>query len=180
VNEHDFELLRDDLKILTERSATMNQELSSLAGALVHVNELQQQQQKIEKTARIAATRVEEVAANSATRDDLAEIQSQRRRAVRNWYIALIVSVLCVMTIGIGGVAAATAYHDQQVRFQKTQYNNCVLRNQSASATRNLIGDLIQAERSSIDPPTANRLITALQAAEAKQALVSCSSLLKD
>jgi hypothetical protein len=55
-----------------------------------------------------------------------------------------------------------------------------VLRNQSASATRNLIGDLIQAERSSIDPPTANRLITALQAAEAKQALVSCSSLLKD
>jgi hypothetical protein len=97
VNEHDFELLRDDLKILTERSATMNQELSSLAGALVHVNELQQQQQKIEKTARIAATRVEEVAANSATRDDLAEIQSQRRRAVRNWYIALIVSVLCVI-----------------------------------------------------------------------------------
>lgn len=175
----DFELLREDLKVLTERSLTMNQELASLAGALADVNELQQQQRSIEKTAKVAASRVEEVAANSATRDDLAEIQRQRRTAVRNWYIALSIAVLCVLAIGIGGVAAATAYSHQQDRFMKAQYSNCMSRNESAASSRALIADLIDAEQSSIDSKTAAQLISALRQAEANSSHINCTNLLK-
>lgn len=179
MNEPDFEGLREDLRVLTARSLTMNQELAALSGALVHVNELQAQQHTIEQTAKVAANRVEEVAANSATLDDLAELQRQRRIAVRNWYIALAVSFLCVLAIGIGGVAASTAYSHQQDRFAHAQYNNCVTRNKSAAASRGLIADLIKAEQSSIDPATATQLITALRQAEATSGVANCDALLK-
>jgi hypothetical protein len=177
--ESELSLLRQELVHLSERTADLGGKMGGLAGALESVTQLQIDQRKIEATAVRASSRVEEVAAQSATKDELAEIGHQRRRAVRNLYIALITGTLAVLTIGLGGVAAATAYHDQQRHFQRAQYDNCIARNESATATRGLIRDLIQAERASIDPPTAARLIQALQAAEAKTASISCANLLK-
>lgn len=177
--EGELSLLRQELGHLSDRTADLSNKMSGLAGALESVSQLQVDQRKIVATAVRASSRVEEVAARSATKDDVAEITRQRRRAVRNFYVALISGTIAVLTIGIGGVAAATAYHQQQQRFQRIQYTNCVQRNQYAGASRNLVQELISAEQESLDAATAQKLIAALRDAQAKQRVISCDELLK-
>lgn len=179
-DETELSLLRHELGLLNERSIDMNSKLGSLSGALESVAQLQADQRMIEATARTASTRVEEVAARSATKDELNELNRQRRRAVRNLYIAIGSGTIAVLMVGIGGIAAATAYNDSQNRFLRTQFDNCTVRNQATVAGRQLVDDLIRAEQHSVDPNTAGQLIATLKQAEGSQVLVDCSNLLKD
>lgn len=180
MSDSDLATLRQELHLLNERSQSMTEEMSSLAGALISVNQLQERQRDIERAARTASTRVEEVAARSATKDDIDELNRQRRRAVRNLYIAVSTGTVAVLMVGIGGIAAATAYTDSQHRFLQIQYNNCMTRNKITAGSRALTGQLIEAEQHSLDPVTAAKLITALRQAENHQGQVDCSTLLKD
>lgn len=177
--ESELSLLRRELGHLSDRTADLGGKMGGLAGALESVTQLQADQRKIEATAVRASSRVEELAARSATKEELAEVSRQRRRAVRNFYIALISGSVAVLTIGIGGIAAATAYHDQQQRYQRAQYSNCEQRSVSAAASRGLITELIAAEQQSVDPATAQKLITALRDLQSKQSGIDCTKLLK-
>lgn len=178
-SESELSLLRQEVAHLNDNALRMNREVGTLAGALESVAQLQVEQSAIKATAATAYDRVEQVAAASATKTDLAELSVQRRRAVRNLYVAFAFGALGVLGIGVGGIAAATAYNNQQTVFRHAQYTNCVTRNGQTAAAQRLYTTLLDVELHNPDQQVAAPLIQALREAQAKAQQADCANLLK-
>lgn len=171
ITNEQYEQLRADLATLSHEAREMNDRMSGLAGALTDVSELQVAQLR-------TSTRVEQVAKGAATKDDLAELQRQRRRALRNFYVAVATAIVAALAVGVGGIAATAAYSRQQEDFRHTQYDNCQSRNRQLAGSRDLTNKLIAAETKSTDTATAQELIKDLNDAQARVHPVDCSNLL--
>lgn len=91
------------------------------------------------------------------------QIRVQRQRATRRFYFAIGAVFFSLLIMGAGGVAATTAYVQQQREYEHDQYVTCLERNAQVEQSKEFMDKYVAIEARSQDRETANRVIALLR-----------------